>query len=114
MIFTDHPPAFRTGNHEDSVFCCMDGNTPIYKVNLRFLTADQTGYAAIWCAEIDCMTRVIRRIEAYNPAFSPMLMQFVPFTVLEAAPEFESNNDEASREAVNFDRQEACEEYEAQ
>ena len=103
-----------TGNHEDSILCCIDGDTPIYKVNLRFQKADQTGYAAIWCAEVDCMTGVILRIEPYNPATSPMLMQFVPFSVLEAAPEYESNNDEASREAANLARREAYERYEAQ
>ncbi|MBQ9300856.1 MAG: hypothetical protein IJ214_10130 [Clostridia bacterium] len=41
----------REGAYETTIFCCMDGDTPIFKVNLRYPSNDGVGYDAIWCGE---------------------------------------------------------------
>ena len=102
------------GQCEEYVLCCQDEDTTIYKVNLRFLNPDLTDYAAIWCAEVDCMTGVIRKIEPYNRFESSMLMQFVPFSLLESVPEFIRDSEETNRESASRVRQEAYERYETQ
>ena len=96
------------------VICCTDGETPIYKVNLSYFKADFTDYAAFWCGEVDCMTGELRRLEEYHRGSSPALMRFVPFSVLENAPDFTASSDEHAREAVSLTRREAYERYEAQ
>ena len=96
------------------VICCTDGETPIYKVNLSYFKADFTGYAAFWCGEVDCITGELRRMEEYHRGSSPMLMRFVPLSVLESAPDFTTSSDEYAREAVILTRREAYERYEAQ
>ena len=96
------------------VICCTDGETPIYKVNLSYFKADFTGYAAFWCGEVDCITGELRRMEEYHRGSSPMLMRFVPLSVLESAPDFTTSSDEYAREAVSLTRREAYERYEAQ
>ena len=96
------------------VICCTDGETPIYKVNLSYFKADSTDYASFWCGEVDCMTDELRRLDEYHRGSSPMLMRFVPVSVLESAPDFTAGSDEHAREAVSLTRREAYERYEAQ
>ncbi len=102
------------GRFKAFVICCTDGETPIYKVNLSYFKADFTDYAAFWCGEVDCITGELRRMEEYHRGSSSMLMRFVPFSVLENAPDFTASSDEHAREAVILTRREAYERYEAQ
>ena len=74
----------REGAYEAAVFCCMDGDTPIFKVNLRYPSNDGVGYDAIWCGEVDCLTGELRNLKQYIPGTSPMIMQFVPFSVVQS------------------------------
>ena len=101
------------GRFKAFVICCTDGETLIYKVNLSYYKADFTGYAAFWCGEVDCITGELRRMEEYHRGSSSMLMRFVPFSVLENAPDFTASSDEHAREAVILTRREAYERYEA-
>ena len=96
------------------VICCIDGETPIYKVNLSYYSADFTDYAAFWCGEVDCMTGELRCLEEYRRGSSPMLMRFVPFTVLRSAPDFSVSRNEQAREEASLARQQAYERYETQ
>lgn len=103
-----------TGQYDEFILCCQDGDIPIYKVNLRFLNADQTDYVSFWCAEVDCMTGVIRRIEPYYRIKSPAVMQFVPFSILGKAPQFNPDSEETDRESANLVRRDVYERYESQ
>ena len=96
------------------VICCIDGETPIYKVNLSYYSADFTDYAAFWCGEVDCMTGELRCLEEYRRGSSPMLMRFVPFSVLRSAPDFSVSRNEQAREEASLARQQAYERYETQ
>ena len=74
----------REDAYETTVFCCMDDDTPIFKVNLRYPSNDGVGYDAIWCGEVDCLTGELRNLKQYIPGASPMIMQFVPFSVVQS------------------------------
>ena len=100
-----------------SVFCCMDGERPIFKVCLScFLpgSPDPALPDAVWCAEVDCMTGEVTGLRPYDRTRDSMLLQYVPFSVLDSAPAFEiSPEEQARREAVQ-QRDQKFREYEAQ
>ena len=50
---------------------------------------NSASYDAIWCVEMDAMTGEISEMREYRYAQSDMLMMYVPFAVLDAAPQDE-------------------------
>ena len=73
------------------VFCCMDGDRPIFKVRLAYFfpgSGDTDLPDAVWCAEVDCMTGEVTGLRPYDRAKDSMLIQFVPFSVMDSAPTF--------------------------
>lgn len=100
----------RAGAHDTILLCCTDGDRRIYKVDLRYAAAGGAPSVS-WCGEVDCLTGEVLAVKEYVAASSPMMMQFAPFALLEAAPSFEQA--QALREAVQA-RDQKFREYERQ
>ena len=95
-----------TGWIEDQVICCTDGDAAIYKVNQRIFENPEDvhragRYDAVWSLELDCMTgKVLNKKECSYGPDSDGQMAWVPFSLLEKAPEFPSDpEEEKKREA---------------
>lgn len=70
--------------------CCMDGETPIWKILTRTKRPEDSGsgkYSTIWFVEIDCMTGEVREKKEYvvGSEMDP-LCQWVPWNVLQNLP----------------------------
>lgn len=94
----------------DNVICCTDGDRAIYKVVLRVFYDGQRKagrYDAIWCVELDCETGEVldKRAYTYGPDGNPLMM-YVPFSLLQSAPDFEKAPETAAREQAELERAE--------
>lgn len=75
-----------------TVLCCMDGDRAIFKVELKYFFPDGKDpdlADAVWCAEVDCMTGEVTALREYVRGQSSMLIQYVPFSVVDSAPAFD-------------------------
>lgn len=71
-----------------SVVCCMDGDTPIWKIETRTKKPENirsATYDAIWWFEIDCMTGEIRDAQqaGYGPDAPSVMLRYIPRRVYE-------------------------------
>ena len=77
--------AGREGDYDLGLLCCTDADRRIYKVNLRYATG---ALPLCWCGEVDCLSGQVLALREYSVGTSPMMMQFAPFSLLDAAPDF--------------------------
>ncbi|NLO85610.1 MAG: hypothetical protein GX096_09310 [Clostridiales bacterium] len=73
-----------------SVVCCMDGDTPIWKVVTYTMYPEDIGsatYSAIWLIEIDALTGEVRGQREYKAGDKENLTQWIPWSVYENLPE---------------------------
>lgn len=83
------------GEIEPSIICCTVDDQIIYKVTLRIHMPGRElegSYDAIWCIEMDCRTGEIIDKREYRYAESDAKMMYVPFSVLDCTPVFETGN----------------------
>ena len=74
-----------------TVLCCMDGDRAIFKVELKYFFPDGKDpdlADAVWCAEVDCLTGEVTALREYVRGQSSMLIQYVPFSVVDNTPHF--------------------------
>lgn len=81
--------------------CCMDGETPIFKIETQTLRPEDVGtgrYTAIWHMEIDCMTGAIRDKRQFKTGTDvSSLIRWVPVSVIENLPPRPSEGGEGGR-----------------
>lgn len=94
----------------ENIICCTDHDRPIYKIRQSiFYDGVQKGgqYDIVWCLELDCLTgEVLRQREyAYGPD-SDFMMMYVPFSLLDEAPEFgeTAREQDAAPEAEKYEK----------
>jgi len=96
---------------EENAICCTDGDRPIYKVAQRVFydAADverRAVYDVFWVLELDCATGEVlqKRQYSYLPegdVYDPdrdIMMSYVPFSLLERAPQYENRQSALSLE----------------
>lgn len=102
------------GDITEDLICCTDGGCPIYKVTLSihfFGNETAASYDAVWCVELDCMTGEITGRQEYVYG-GPPLMMYVPFSVVDAVPDF-TVGQTAEEQARTAEKQRQADAYQA-
>ena len=81
-----------TGPIDDNVICCIADGLSIYKVcqrgYLNQTDSENARYDIIWCVELDCVTGEVLEKREYTYNIADVMMMYVPFSILNKAPDF--------------------------
>ena len=102
----------RTDAPQSMILCCTREEKPIYKVLLKYPKASaDVSYDAVWCLELDCETGVVLEQKQYEYSRDKVLMQYVPFGLLNNVPEFEAEQKENQIRQDYYGEKTKAEEY---